>query len=61
MSPPLPLIGSSKKAVIQLLKDIQKLQKNTIILVTHDTAVHANITDRIGIMYAGMFVEEACD
>jgi len=49
----------AQRAVIQLLKDIQKLQKNTIILVTHDMAVHANITDRIGIMYAGMFVEEA--
>ena len=49
----------AQRAVIQLLKDIQELQKNTIILVTHDMAVHANITDRIGIMYAGMFVEEA--
>jgi peptide/nickel transport system ATP-binding protein len=48
----------AQRAVIQLLKDIQKMQKNTIILVTHDMAVHANITDRMGIMYAGMFVEE---
>ncbi|ABX30979.1 oligopeptide/dipeptide ABC transporter, ATPase subunit [Petrotoga mobilis SJ95] len=48
----------AQRAVIQLLKDIQKIQKNTIILVTHDMAVHANITDRMGIMYAGMFVEE---
>jgi len=49
----------AQRAVIQLLKDIQNLQKNTIILVTHDMAVHANIADRMGIMYAGMFVEEA--
>jgi len=48
----------AQRAVIQLLKDIQKMQKNTVILVTHDMAVHANITDRMGIMYAGMFVEE---
>lgn len=48
----------AQRAVIQLLKDIQKMQKNTIILVTHDMAVHANITNRMGIMYAGMFVEE---
>jgi peptide/nickel transport system ATP-binding protein len=31
----------------------------TIILVTHDMGVHANIADRIGIMYAGKIVEEA--
>jgi len=49
----------AQRAVIQLLKDIQKMQKNTVILVTHDMAVHANIADRMGIMYAGMFVEEA--
>jgi peptide/nickel transport system ATP-binding protein len=45
--------------VIQMLKDIQQTLKNTIILVTHDMGVHANIADRIGIMYAGKIVEEA--
>src|SRR5690606_16346623 len=49
----------AQRAVIQLLKDIQSLQKNTIILVTHDMAVHANIADRMLIMYAGVFLEEA--
>ena len=48
-----------QRGVIQLLKDIQKNLKNTIILVTHDMGVHANIADRIGIMYAGKIVEEA--
>jgi peptide/nickel transport system ATP-binding protein len=48
-----------QRAVIQMLKDIQKNLKNTIILVTHDMGVHANIADRIGIMYAGKIVEEA--
>ncbi len=48
-----------QRGVIQLLKDIQKKLKNTIILVTHDMGVHANIADRIGIMYAGKIVEEA--
>ncbi|GAI74500.1 unnamed protein product, partial [marine sediment metagenome] len=32
---------------------------NTIILVTHDMGVHANIADRVGIMYAGRMIEEA--
>jgi len=38
---------------------IQQKLKNTIILVTHDMGVHANIANRIGIMYAGKIVEEA--
>jgi len=48
-----------QRGVIQMLKDIQRDLKNTIILVTHDMGVHANIADRIGIMYAGKIVEEA--
>lgn len=48
-----------QRGVVQLLKDIQSNFENTIILVTHDMGVHANIADRIGIMYAGKFVEEA--
>lgn len=48
-----------QRGVIQLLKRIKEEQKNTIILVTHDMAIHANICDRIAIMYAGKIVEEA--
>lgn len=48
-----------QRGVIQMLKDIQKNLKNTVIIVTHDMGVHANIADRIGIMYAGKIVEEA--
>jgi peptide/nickel transport system ATP-binding protein len=47
-----------QRGVIQMLKDIQKNLKNTIIIVTHDMGVQANIADRIGIMYAGKIVEE---
>lgn len=47
-----------QRGVVQLLKDVQKDLQNTIILVTHDMGVHANIADRIGIMYAGKIVEE---
>jgi peptide/nickel transport system ATP-binding protein len=47
-----------QRGVIQMLKDIQKKLKNTIIMVTHDMGVHANVADRIGIMYAGKIVEE---
>ncbi len=47
-----------QRGVVQLLKEIQKELNNTIVLVTHDMGVQANIADRIGIMYAGKIVEE---
>ena len=48
-----------QRGVVQLLRDVQRNLQNTIILVTHDMGVHANVADRIGIMYAGKIVEEA--
>jgi peptide/nickel transport system ATP-binding protein len=48
-----------QRGVVQLLKDIQRNLENTIILVTHDMGVQANVADRIGIMYAGKIVEES--
>jgi peptide/nickel transport system ATP-binding protein len=48
-----------QRGVVQLLKDIQARLENTIVVVTHDMGVQANIADRIGIMYAGKIVEEA--
>jgi peptide/nickel transport system ATP-binding protein len=48
-----------QRGVVQLLKNIQENLENTIILVTHDMGVQANVADRIGIMYAGKIVEEA--
>lgn len=48
-----------QRGVVQLLVDIREKLNNTIVLVTHDMGVHANIADRIGIMYAGKMVEEA--
>lgn len=48
-----------QRGVVQLLKNIQRTLENTIILVTHDMGVQANIADRVGIMYAGKIVEES--
>lgn len=48
-----------QRGVLQMLKDIQSESKNTVLLVTHDLAVHANVADRVAIMYAGRIVEEA--
>lgn len=48
-----------QRGVLQMIKDIQALSNNTILLVTHDMAVHANVADRVMIMYAGRIAEEA--
>ncbi|HSV86351.1 MAG TPA: ABC transporter ATP-binding protein [Levilinea sp.] len=47
-----------QRGVVQMLREIKNNLKNTIVLVTHDMGVHANVADRIAIMYAGKVVEE---
>ncbi len=49
----------AQRAVIQLLKSIQSTLQNTIIIVTHDMGIHAQITTKMAIMYAGKIVENA--
>ena len=48
-----------QRGVLQMLREIQVESGNTVLLVTHDLAVHANVADRVAIMYAGRIVEEA--
>jgi len=48
-----------QRGVLQMIKDIQGASNNTVLLVTHDMAVHANVADRVMIMYAGRIAEEA--
>lgn len=48
-----------QRGVLQMLKNIQAESQNTVLLVTHDMAVHANVADRVMIMYAGRIMEEA--
>ncbi len=48
-----------QRGVVQLFRRIHAEQRNTLILVTHDMAVHAKLADRLAIMYAGRIVEEA--
>ena len=42
-----------------MIKNIQAMSSNTVLLVTHDMAVHANVANRVMIMYAGRIAEEA--
>jgi peptide/nickel transport system ATP-binding protein len=48
-----------QRGVIQLLDDIRLRNNSTIVIVTHDMGVHANFSERVGVMYAGKLVEEA--
>jgi len=48
-----------QRGVIQLLKEIQKKEGSTVVLITHDMGVHANLANRIAVLYAGKIVEEA--
>ncbi|MBO5461409.1 MAG: ABC transporter ATP-binding protein, partial [Ruminococcus sp.] len=44
--------------IMDLMKDIQKQLGTTIILITHDLGVVANIADRIVVMYSGKIMEK---
>ena len=43
--------------IISLLKKLQREKGITIVLITHDLALVSQITEKIGIMYAGELVE----
>lgn len=44
---------------LKLLKEIQETTGAAIIFITHDLGIVANMCDRVGVMYAGKFVEQA--
>ncbi len=48
-----------QKDVLTMIREVQQEMGSSILFVTHDMTVHANLTDRLGIMYAGRLVEEA--
>jgi len=43
--------------ILELLKDLKNKYKMSMLLITHDLGVVAEMADRIGVMYAGHLVE----
>ena len=43
--------------ILQLIKDLQKEFKYTIVFITHDLGVVANVADRVAVLYAGQIIE----
>ncbi|TFE31565.1 ABC transporter ATP-binding protein [Cohnella luojiensis] len=43
--------------ILTLMKDLQEKTKTSIILITHDLGIVADICDRVIVMYAGQIVE----
>lgn len=44
--------------ILKLLKEIQKQNESSIIMITHDLGVVAGMADKIAVMYAGEIVEQ---
>ena len=43
--------------ILKLIKDLQKEFHYTIVFITHDLGVVANVADRVAVLYAGQIVE----
>ncbi|HJF31997.1 MAG TPA: ABC transporter ATP-binding protein [Sporosarcina psychrophila] len=43
--------------ILELMKDLQKKIDTSIIFITHDLGVVANVADRVAVMYGGQIVE----
>ncbi len=43
--------------ILELIKDLQKEFHYTIVFITHDLGVVANVADRVAVMYAGQIIE----
>lgn len=46
-----------QKKILLMMVEIQRRQRNALVLVSHDLGVHYQITDRLAIMYRGQIVE----
>ncbi|HDM69794.1 MAG TPA: ABC transporter ATP-binding protein [Thermotogales bacterium] len=49
----------TQKGILLFLREIKEKYGITIVLISHDMGVHAQITDNLAIMYAGKLIEYA--
>lgn len=47
-----------QKNILQLIRELQLQNKMSVIFITHDLGVVADIADRVAVMYKGMIVEQ---
>jgi oligopeptide transport system ATP-binding protein len=45
--------------ILELLRELRRRTGTAVVLVTHDLGIVAELADRVAVMYAGRFVEEA--
>jgi oligopeptide/dipeptide ABC transporter ATP-binding protein len=45
--------------ILDLMRDLRRTIKTSVILITHDLGVIAEMADRVAVMYAGRIIEEA--
>jgi len=45
--------------IVELMKDLRNSKGTSILLITHDIGLVAEMCDRVGVMYAGRVVEQA--
>lgn len=57
--PTTTLDATVQAQVLRLLVDLRERLGNTVVLVTHDLGVVAQVCDRVGVMYGGRLVEVA--
>ena len=48
---------TTQARIIELIEDLKKKVKTSILYITHDLSVIAQVSDRVGILYAGELVE----
>ena len=48
-----------QRVIIQTLRELRDRLGMSLVIVTHDMAVHAQLADRVAVMYAGQVVEDA--